>query len=87
MLIVTDAVTPLQPGNRIEAEIAWPVQADDKPVRLKLWGSVAWTRERLVAMDAKRYAFEIMEPRFAAGFARSQRRNPFFRKTPKASAG
>lgn len=83
VLMVADGAHSLQPGNRVEAEIGWPVRADDKPVRLKLWGTVAWTRDRLVAVDAKRYSFEIEHPRIGAASETSRRRNPFFRKPGK----
>jgi hypothetical protein len=83
-LVVTDAPVPVEPGSRVEVAIDWPLPSEGAPVQLRLWGSVAWTRERLVAVDAKRYSFHVGIPRVVSGNAMRERRNPFYRKSRPA---
>ena len=55
VLIVTDDEQSFTPGARIEGVIDWPVSDGESSVELKVWGSVAWYRERLVGMETRRH--------------------------------
>jgi len=67
VLIVTDDEASFQPGARIEAVIDWPVEDGEAPVELKVWGSVAWFRERLLGMETRRHVLRAAKPRRGPG--------------------
>jgi len=62
-LIVTDDQESIRTGTRIEGVIDWPVGDGEAPVELRVWGNVAWFRERLIGVETRRHVLRAAKPR------------------------